>query len=248
MFYSVQAYCEQNSLIIEHTYYMEISACFCKDRHKIESGNGQLIRKIKGVKQMNIAADKAASERPERLFLILLYILLACGAAAGAVYLVFRFGSSQEVKDWIDSYMNGISSGVDKRLVFQNSVKTYAAAFALLLVCGLFRLGAVFAAADIVRRGFVTGFTAAAFIRFYGVKGIALMLASMTHMFIFLPALLIFASMSCALALKRVDKEKNFMLYYIIFSAVIFAIFCAAAICESFLTTIFMKWAGNSFT
>lgn len=197
---------------------------------------------------MNLIADKASSEHPERIYLILLYMLLACGATVGALYLVFRFGGSQDVKAWIDSYMSGISAGIDKRIVLINSIKSYSCVFAVFLVCSLFRMGAVIVAADIIRRGFITGFTAAAFIRFYGSKGILMMLSSMAHMFIFLPACLIFAAMSCALALKKIDKEKNFLLFYIIFSVIIFAIFCAAAICEGFLTTIFMKWAGNSFT
>lgn len=197
---------------------------------------------------MNVLTEKAASEHPEKLFLILLYILLACGAAAGAIYLVWRFGGSQDIKGWIDSYINNLSNGLDKRLVLSNSIKAYAAAYIVFLVCGFFRLGAAVIAADIIRRGFIAGFTAAAFIRFYGVKGILLMLSSMTHLLIFLPAGLMFAATSCALSLKKTERDKNFIIFYIVFSAIIFAIFCVAAICEGYLTTIFIKWAGNTVT
>ena len=187
-------------------------------------------------------------DRMARLFYLVLLAVLLLGAAAGAFYLVRRYGSSEEVKAYLGEVAAGLSGGTDAKKVTAGAIKTGLLSAALFFVCGFFRPGAAVIAAETARRGFVAGFTSAAFIRYFGAKGLLLSACMLPSAAVLIPAVLMFGSVNAAAAFGRERRSKKFWAAYIFFFAAFCAIFCISAIFEGFLTTIYMKYAASWVT
>lgn len=177
-----------------------------------------------------------------------MYAALMTGAAAGAVYLVLRYGGSESVKAYLDSAAEGLSAGVGAKAVTARALKNGLFTAALFFVCGFARPGVAVIAAETARRGFAAAFTSAAFIKYYGAKGILLSACLIPQLALFAAALLLFGSVNAAAALSRTARTKKFWTAYIFFFAAAAAIFCVSALAEGFLTTIFMKFAAGWVT
>lgn len=170
-----------------------------------------------------------------------LFILIGVGVLAGGLYYVNRYGSSYDVKDYLDSFLNRTREGMNNKSIFISSMRSWGITLAVLICGSFFRFGGVFICAELARRAFISGFTTTAFIRVYGLKGLFLALSQLPQTVLTIPCALLLGAFGTALSMKRIEKEKNIIIFYIIFSVICCAIFCAAAFCEGYLTTTFMK-------
>lgn len=109
-------------------------------------------------------------------------------------------------------------------------------------MAGFFRIGILFIAGALMRKGFILGFTAASLIKFFGIKGILVTAAMLPGTLLIIPSFLFLSAVSADLSLRREKKEKKIIISYIFFTIIIMTIFCVAALSEGYLTTIFMKW------
>ena len=66
----------------------------------------------------------------------------------------------------------------------------------IVFLMGFLRFGFIVTGAIIVRKGFIIGFTTASFIKFYGAKGMLVMLSTMPTILITIPTLLLFSAVS----------------------------------------------------
>lgn len=188
-------------------------------------------------------------ERKNTGIYILLFLALGAGVAGGSIYLI---RSWESIGEGIRSYLSGAlseaahnKSGIS---VFKTSFLSNLLTMAVIFVMGFFRFGFLGTGFIIIRKGFVTGFTAASFIRAYGLKGVTAMMASSPSSFITVPALLIFSATSVVFSSKENKFQKKYLFSYIFFSLFMISIFCAASLSEGFLTTIFMKWLEPKIT
>ncbi|MGN0182091.1 MAG: stage II sporulation protein M [Candidatus Ornithomonoglobus sp.] len=179
---------------------------------------------------------------------IALLAVLAFGAAAGGVYYVNRYNYSTDIKSYLDSFLENAANGMNCRSIMLGAIKSNMLTFAVLLAGILFRFGGVIICAELIRRGFITGFTAAAMMRVYGGKGLVMAICQLPGMLLLIPAAALFAAVNTAMSLKRIQTEKNFVIIYIFFAAAVIATFCAAAFCEGYLTTTFMKLISRTVT
>ncbi|MGM9938044.1 MAG: stage II sporulation protein M [Candidatus Ornithomonoglobus sp.] len=179
---------------------------------------------------------------------IVLLAVLAFGAAAGGIYYVNRYNYSTDIKSYLDSFLKSAANGMNCRSIMLGAIKSNMLTFAVLLAGILFRFGGVIICAELIRRGFITGFTAAAMMRVYGGKGLVMAVCQLPGMLLLIPAAALFAAVNTALSLKRIQTEKNFVIIYIFFAAAVIATFCAAAFCEGYLTTTFMKLISRTVT
>lgn len=189
---------------------------------------------------MGISKSMRNKLKNNELFCIAAFFVLVTGVILGSVYLTKAAINSGE---GIRSYLEGfVSTGAetDKFMVFKKAVKENAISLAVVFVAGFFRLGIVFTAAAVIRRGFIMGFTTASFIKYYGAKGLLAMAATMPSVLLVMPAFLIFAAVSASFSMT--DNKKNSLGFYILFTVFILAVFCAAALSEGYLTTSFMQW------
>lgn len=179
---------------------------------------------------------------------IILLAVIAFGAAAGGVYYVNKYNGSTDIKGYLDSFLESVGNGMNCKSIMLRAVKSNMLTYAVLLAGILFRFGGALICAELIRRGFITGFTAAAMMRVYGGKGLIMAVCQLPGMLLLIPAAALFASVNTALSLKRVQAERHFIIFYIFFAAAVAATFCAAAVCEGYLTTTFMKLLSRTVT
>ncbi|MDD6762344.1 MAG: stage II sporulation protein M [Clostridiales bacterium] len=173
---------------------------------------------------------------------IVLLVVLAFSAAAGGIYYVNKYNYSADIKSYLDSFLQSAGNGMNCRSIMVKAIKSNMLTFAVLLCAILFRFGGIVMCAELIRRGFITGFTSAAMMYIYGGKGLVMAVCQLPGMLLLIPAAAVFAAVNTALSLRHIQTEKKFIILYIFFAAAVAATFCAAAFCEGYLTTTFMKW------
>ena len=173
--------------------------------------------------------------------------LLTLGIAAGSVYLV-RSGKGTEIKEYLVSFFSSFAQNRNNTNVFKNSLTANIVSALVIFLMGFFRFGCIGTGAVIIRKGFITGFTAASFLESYGTKGMLIMLAGMPATIIAIPVMLFFAVISVRFSLNTGGKSKKLIFSYIFFLILTVSIFCVASLAEGYLTTTFMAWLSPKFT
>ena len=170
-------------------------------------------------------------------------ILLAIGVISGSVYLV-RVGvdSGEGIKTYINNFFSSFAENRNNIEVFKNALTANLISVGVIFLMGFFRFGFLVTGAILVRKGFIMGFTAASFFKYYGIKGMLVMLSTMPTMLITLPALLFFSAVSVRFSLIKEKNKKNLIFSYIFFLILAISIFCVASFSEGYLTTTFMTW------
>ena len=178
--------------------------------------------------------DIVADEKHGNGLLGLLIFLLVVGVTVGSVYLAKNSGDMAEgIKNYIGSFCTAVSENKNSMTVFKNSLQA-----------NLISVGFIVTGAIIVRKGFIIGFTTASFIKFYGAKGMLVMLSTMPTILITIPTLLLFSAVSIKYSLNSERKSKKIIFSYIFFMIIIISIFCVASLSEGYLTTTFMSWVS----
>lgn len=173
----------------------------------------------------------------------LLFLTLALGAAAGCIYLNRGWDNMGEgIIAYLKSFFERAKEGGGYGGVFKASLISNLITLCIIFIMGFFKFGFVGTAAIICRRGFITGFTSASLIRAYGARGILVMLSTVPTAVIYIPALVIYGAASVTFSMQENKFQKKIIFSYIFFTIFMISIFCAASLCEGFLTTTFMKW------
>ena len=177
------------------------------------------------------------------VIIALSFLIFTAGTVLGSVYLMkTSAGTDEGLKNYLGAFLASAQGGTDNFAMFRNALKENAFYLLIVFAAGFFRVGIVFIAAAIIRKGFIMGFTAASFVRFYGIKGILVTVSMLPGILLIIPAFLTFSAVSADLSVRREKKEKKIIFFYVLFALIVMSIFCAAALTEGYLTTIFMKW------
>ena len=174
-------------------------------------------------------------------FYLLAYILFGLGVVVGGIYYAKHCFGAEYIKNYLDSFSAAAAAGSDKGSVALRAIKSNSVMFCVLLCGVVFKPGLILIPAVILRQGFVSGFTAAAFIAGYGGTGILMSVSLLPGILLLVPSAMLFSAVNASVALKKTPREKNFLILYIFFAFVIFTIFCAAGFLEGYLSTIFME-------
>lgn len=188
--------------------------------------------------------NEAVSNRKNNTaFCVLAVLLLAAGIVAGSLYLAKGSEEmAEQIKNYIGNFFANFSETRNNMAVFRNSLTSNLITLGIIFIMGFFRFGCIGTGALLIRKGFIMGFTSASFFKFYGAKGLLVMLSTMPTVLITVPALLVFSAVSINFALNRDKKEKKLIFSYIFFLIMMISIFCIASLSEGFLTTTFMNW------
>ena len=177
--------------------------------------------------------DIVADEKHGNGLLGLLIFLLVVGVTVGSVYLAKNSGDMAEgIKNYIGSFCTAVSENKNSMTVFKNSLQANLISVGIVFLMGFLRFG------------FIIGFTTASFIKFYGAKGMLVMLSTMPTILITIPTLLLFSAVSIKYSLNSERKSKKIIFSYIFFMIIIISIFCVASLSEGYLTTTFMSWVS----
>ncbi len=162
--------------------------------------------------------------------LIAAVLLFTAAAAAGYAYV-----SRMDDFDALSTYVNGFFSGArqyDRTAVLIAAVKANLLLWLMITGGAVIKIGMVLPAAALVRRGFLTGFTASAMCRIYAEKGMLIMLAQLPKNIVMIPLMIIYA---CCCVGFAFDRERGIARFAVI-SAAAAVIFVLCAIIEGYVS------------
>ncbi len=178
--------------------------------------------------------------RSLKISYIVFTAIAALGAAFGALYFVNIYSGSGEIKSYLDQFTAALS-GASRTGIMLRQIKLSAVFTAICVICSFGKIGVIPIAAITARRGFIYGFSDAALIAAYGRTGVLLVLSRLPEFVFILAAVTVCSSVCGAVATGRIERNKKFIICYLLFIAIIYAIFCIGAVCEGFISTTFMK-------
>lgn len=184
-------------------------------------------------------------------FILLYYIsftAVAAGVVIGTLYYIFNFWGNEESALQINSYINSLKSGMDIKAIIKSSIKTYAVLFLIIYISSYFKLGYIASFFWLGRKGFINAFTISAMLDAFGINGLILSLSNIPQAVILLPVSALFSSSSYLYSKNKSEFDKKEKFIYIIFSIIVFTIFCICALTEGVITTTFMKWVAYKVT
>ena len=174
-------------------------------------------------------------------FYMILLAAAGVGAALGALYYVNQYIGSDDVKRMLDGFILSIKNGSDNTKIAISTFRSLAAAALIMCVSSAVRPGIIVILFTIIRQGFLYGFTNGAIMNRYGINGVFITLSRLPAFAFAIIALAACGAVNCAVASKRLGKQKKFKIFYLIFLTAVIAIFCAAGASEGFISTTFMK-------
>lgn len=188
------------------------------------------------------------NKRTIGILYVISFAAIGVGVILGAVYYVYKFINTAEIKNYLDAYLNSLRNGMDLMVLIKTTLKSYLLLFIGVIFASFFKYGQFLTLFLLIRKGFVSAFTTSAMIDVYGLGGISLCLSSLFQILILIPTLAVFSAVSVFRSKKKTEFEKNDKIIYIIFCIVIFTIFCGCAVLEGLLNTTFMKWISFKVT
>ncbi|MBQ3426719.1 MAG: hypothetical protein IJH37_06175 [Clostridia bacterium] len=179
-------------------------------------------------------------------FYVLLIVVSALGAVLGALYYVNLNASKDNINNYVTYFANGGSGSVDNMKIMVASLKGSLVVTVIFTLASLIKPGMIAIAAITLRRGFIYGFTNAAMMSVVGVKGIYITLLRLPEMFFMLLGMFALGAAAGGISVSGRGDIRGKIKFFNIFLIISLTTFCAAAVCEGFLTTIFMntllKW------
>ena len=179
---------------------------------------------------------------------IVSFVMLFIGSIIGGVYFLKLYPNSSDVADYLNSYVTQLKDGINTKAVIISSIKEYGILSLLILISGFFKFGPLISFFLLIRKSFVMSFTLSAMISEYGLKGIIYNLHIIPQALLTMPVLMFFISVGACYSVKHSIFNKKEKFIYIIFSILVFTIFCVSALAEGFLSTIFYKWLISRVT
>lgn len=174
---------------------------------------------------------------------MIIYAAIFCliaGIIAGAVYMAYS-GSGEELYNYLTNFFDGFSADGKRFEIFKNSMSDNLKLYIIITACAFFKAGAAGALACCAYKGFASGFTTAAFVKYYGIRGLLVPLSSLFSGIIYMPVLIIFCTYSAAFSLARGKKGKNALGKFLFFSLICLTIFCIVSFFDGYVTTTFIK-------
>ncbi len=183
-----------------------------------------------------------------RLFYIISFSVLFLSTIIGSLCLTRLYGSTEDIRLFIENYTNSIKDGMDMWGIVKSSVLSYSILAVIVFISSYFHIGYLVSLFMCARKGFVDGFTLSAMFSIYRFKGMHLYVPYIPQVFITIPLICFFIAISSVFSINRKDMDKKSKIIYIIFSTTVFTIFCICSIFEGFLTTTFAKWLSIKVT
>ncbi len=182
------------------------------------------------------------------LFFFLSFVVLFISTAIGSLYLVKVFGTAEDIKEYMVNYTNSIKSGMNLWGIVKSSMLSYGVMTVVIFISSYFHIGYIFSLLVCARKGFVDGFTLSAIITSFGLRGLHLYVPYIPQSLIIIPVMSLYIAVSAIFSQNRKLMDKKTKIIYIIFSLVIFTIFCICCFFEGLLTTTFAKWLSSRVT
>ncbi len=183
----------------------------------------------------------------KKSWFIVIMLALIAGVSVGALYSARAGADTDQI---LNGYLNGFFQALpeqnNKSQIFKNALLDNLRLFLFIFFSGFFRFGPVLAVGGVAAKGFVSGFTTAALVKYYGARGLFVNLCSLPATFLFLPVLIFYSIFAASFSGEREKREGHKWPGYLVISFLCLTIFCICAFADGYLTTIFMKLAAKN--
>lgn len=169
---------------------------------------------------------------------LLIFFVLVLGIVTGSIFYMKTGGDAETINQKLSEAFLAIADPQNGMAAAKGFFAENLICCAVIFISAYFKAGAVFSAAVVVRKGFITGFTAAAAAKTYGIAGAALMAGTGVDLVLSSLVYIIFTAVSWTYSVSSEKKSKKFLIFFLIFSI---SIFCVLSFSRGFLTTTFMK-------
>ena len=176
---------------------------------------------------------------------ILIFFVMVVGIVTGSVFYMKTGDGRAVINEHLADIFRSTAETTNKMGAVKNYFFEGFVYCALIFVCAYFKFGVFVTLTAVLRKGFVTGFTAAAAAGTYGLKGMALMAATGADLVISVIILVIFSAVSVTYSIEKEKNSKKFLIFFAIFSI---SIFCIISFSRGFVSTTFMKFLYPNFT
>ncbi len=181
-------------------------------------------------------------------WIYIIFTLFIIGVCSGTVYsITLTQDADNSVNRYLVSYFEQLNSVTNHFEILKNSIYDYMKLFTLIFLCSFIRPGIVLIGSSVILKGFITGFTAASFIKYYGTGGLLAQAAALPSTLIFVPALTLFAASAAIFCINRHRSDKSKFRTFMTLSICCLTIFCAVSFLDAFVTTTFMKFFSSFF-
>lgn len=174
----------------------------------------------------------------EKFFFIILTVVMLTGVVVGTVYMALSDADSG-LYSYLTGFLESFGENGKNFEIFKNALKDNLKIWLFVSLCGFFRAGTAGNVAVSGLKGFISGFTVSAFIRYYGLRGLIIPMSMIGADIVFIPAFLIFSACSCSYSLQKKSKENTG--HFLILCLIFMTIFCVTALFEGYVTTTFIK-------
>ncbi|MCH5186678.1 MAG: stage II sporulation protein M [Oscillospiraceae bacterium] len=173
---------------------------------------------------------KNNSEKIAALFAAVMIVSVLVGSFAA----VFLDGEQNtDIYRYLTGFFSSYGNNIDKAAVCRRSVGMNMRIFIPVTISGFFIFGNLAAAACMAVKGFIWGFCGGLYVKYYGVKGILLSLASLPSCIIVVFSVMLFSVIASELRKER-DRKNSFIRYMII-SLMLLLTFSTAALVDAFV-------------
>lgn len=173
---------------------------------------------------------------------IMFILCFVAGICAGAMVCVYtNENSNREIYEYLSDFFGSFSTVSDIGGIIKKSLAVNSKIFAVILVSAMFAAGYAISAAVVTIKGFVTGFTMTAFIKFYAINGIWLALCNLPVNLLFIPTVIFYAVVSAGVSIKCRNGEKGIIPAYLLISVGVYIIFVLCACMDGYITASAMK-------
>jgi len=176
--------------------------------------------------------------KKEKMILVIAVAVLFLGVLTGALYMAHSETDSS-LYEYLNNFFETFCADENRFSIFKNALADNLKIVIIITLCGFFKFGTAGVLAVLGIKGFVSGFTTAAFVRYYAMKGLLVPLASLVSSILFIPALVLFSTYAVVFSLKK--KNKNDIGIFLLCALLCFTIFCVVSFFDGYVTTIFMK-------
>lgn len=175
--------------------------------------------------------------------LIAAVTIMILSVAAGSLYMMLC-APADSIHSYINEFLWNLKSGVRSKNIFINALRENIVTFALIVLCSFVRFGFALSLFAAARRCFISGFTAAAFMRGEGFHGFVSAAVIEIPFMLSLPAIAFLCAMSVSLSVSGTRLTKAEAIPYITAAAAAAALLCAAALAEGYLIAPLLSWIG----
>ena len=170
---------------------------------------------------------------------ILIFFVMVVGIVTGSVFYMKTGDGRAVINEHLTDIFRLSAENSDKMGAVKNYFFEGVISCAVIFICAYFKAGALVTLSVVLRKGFITGFTAAAAAGAYGLKGGLIMAATGFDLVISVIILVIFSAVSVTYSIEREKISKKFLIFFVIFSI---SIFCIISFARGFVSTTFMKF------